>query len=174
MLGGFTVVKKAVLFIIFTVVFASCKNTEIVQNKNIDCIAVENELKIWNLSKASEMLSNLDEESKNKYSLFIEEKKAKLEELYKLEGIVKTAFYTGDFSALDNFMNLGAVDGYKYEKLKDFEISDVRVYIGKREFLDNNVDEIAIMNFFEENIYLELKLQYDGNGWFIKSFSEKR
>lgn len=166
--------KKIALFIIFTIFLISCKNAQVVQNKDTDYILIENELKVWNLSKASEILETLDEVAKEKYSLIINEKKGKLEQLYLVEGIIKRAFFTGDFTVLDSYMKLGNIDTYKYEKLKEFEISDVKVYVGKRDFSNDNVDELAVMNFFEESVYLELNLQYDGNDWFIKSFSEKR
>jgi hypothetical protein len=71
-------------------------------------------------------------------------------------------------------MKLGTIDNFKYEKLKEYGISGVRLYIGNKNFLNDELNEIAVMNLYEESIYLEIILQYEGDDWFIKSFDEKR
>lgn len=174
MLGGTRVVKKTILFIILTIFLISCKNSEVVQKTNSSYKEIEVELDKMNLPKAEELIMALDEESKTKYLVVLESKKEQLQRLYEVENIIKKAFYTGNFIDLDNYMKLGTINSYKYEKLKEYDLSDIRVYIGKREFANDNVSEVAVMNFFEESIYLELLLQYDGNDWFVKSFDEKR
>lgn len=174
MLGGTRLVKKTILLIIFTLLLMSCKNNEIVQKTNSAYLEIDKEIAVMNLSKAEELVMPLDEEAKAKYTMLIEEKKVILQSLYGVESVIKNAFYTGSFTQLDNYMKLGAINSYKYDKLKEYDLSGIKVYIGKREFSNDNVSEIAVMNFFEESIYLELLLQYDGNDWFIRSFDEKR
>ena len=117
---------------------------------------------------------NLNEEEKLRYTQVIQEKKAKLEKLNLLETILKGAFFSGDYTLLDKYMKLGTINNFKYEKLKEYGISGVRLYIGNKNFLNDELNEIAVMNLYEESIYLEIILQYEGDDWFIKSFDEKR
>lgn len=166
--------KKIILLAIFSLLLFSCKNMEIVQNKDTENLAIEKELSIWNLSEAEALLVNLDEESKTRYTQIIQEKKAKLAKLDILESVLKEAFFLGDYTSLDKYMKLGTVDSFKYEKLKEYEISRVKLYIGNKNFLNDELNEIAVMNLYEESIYLEINLQYEGDDWFIKSFDEKR
>ncbi len=174
MLGGFKSLKKILIFIMLSILIISCKNSEIVQKKDSVNYEIEEKLRVWHIDEAMLLIEKLEDSEKAKYLSIIEEKKEKLEKLYKVEGVIKEAFYTGDYSTLDSYMDLGSINSYKYEKLKEYGLSNIRVYLGNREFLDNNVDEIAVLNFFEESVYLELELQYEGNDWFIKSFDEKR
>lgn len=166
--------KKYVLIVFFITFLLSCKNNEIVQNKDNNYLEIEKELKVWNLEKSEILLENLDLPGQEKYRKIINEKREKLKKLYLLEEAFKNTFYSGDFRLLDPHMNLNSVDNFKYKQLKSYEISDIRTYIGNREFLDDYLNETAVMNFYEENMYVELNLQYEGNDWFIKSFSEKR
>lgn len=174
MLGGYKSLKKIIFFITLSILIISCRNSEIVQKKDSFNYEIEEELRVWHIDEAILLIEKLEDSEKIKYLSIIEEKKEKLEKLYKVEGIVKEAFYTGDYSILDSYMDLGSVNSFKYKKLKEYGLSNIRVYLGNREFLDNNVDEIAVLNFFEESVYLELNLQYERNDWFIKSFDEKR
>lgn len=166
--------KKTILFIILSLFLISCKNVEVVQKKNTAEIEIDEPLKVWNLNLAGELIDKLELESKSSYKTLLEEKKNQIEKLYNLEKTIKLAFYSGDFTSLDSYMKLGTIDKYKYEKLKSYQISEIKVYIGKREFLNNDLTELAIINFFEDSIYMELKLQYEENDWYIKSFDEKR
>ena len=160
---------------LLSVLLFSCKNTEIVQKTDRSQMKIEKELRVWNLDRAWELTEELEnEEDKIKYKFLIEDKLEKLDKLYKVEEIIKEAFYTGNFSNLDLYMDLNSFNNFKYRKLKELGLSNIRVYFGKREFLDDNVNEIAILNFFEESIYLEINLQYEKNDWLIKSFDEKR
>lgn len=166
--------KKIILLVFFSLVLFSCKNAEIVQNEDTGYLAIEKELSIWNLIEAESLLVNLNEEEKLRYTQVIQEKKAKLEKLNVLETILKKAFFSGDYTFLDKYMKLGTIDNFKYEKLKEYGISGVRLYIGNKNFLNDELKEIAVMNLYEESIYLEIILQYEGDDWFIKSFDEKR
>ena len=174
MLGGLLIVKKIILLVFFSLVLFSCKNAEIVQNEDTEHLAIEKELSIWNLTEAESLLVNLNEEEKLRYTQVIQEKKAKLEKLSVLETILKGAFFSGDYTFLDKYMKLGTIDNFKYEKLKEYRISGVKLYIGNKNFLNDELNEIAVMNLYEESIYLEIILQYEGDDWFIKSFDEKR
>ena len=166
--------KKIILLAIFSLLLFSCKNTEVVQNKNTENLLIEKELSVWNLSEAEALLVNVDEESRQKYTQIISEKKIKLEKLNVLENVLKDAFYLGNYVSLDKYMKLGTVDNYKYEKLKEYEVSGVKLYIGNKNFLNDELNEIAVMNLYDESIYLEINLQFEGDDWFIKSFDEKR
>lgn len=166
--------KKTILFIILTLFLISCKNMEVVQKKNTSEIEIDEALKVWNITLAEDLIDKLETDNKSDYNNLLNEKKAQLNKLYELEKTIKTAFYSGDFTNLNNYMKLGTIDKYKYEKLKDYQLSEIKVYIGKRDFLNNDLTELAVMNFFEDSIYMELKLQYEENDWYIKSFDEKR
>ena len=174
MLGGLKSLKKILIFIMLSILIISCKNSEIVQKEDSVNVEIEEKLRVWHIDEAMLLIEKLEDSEKAKYLSIIEDKKEKLEKLYRVEEIIKEAFYTGDYSTLDSYMDLGSINNYKYGKLKEYGLSNIRVYLGNREFLDNNVDEIAVLNFFEESVYLELELQYEGNDWFIKSFDEKR
>ena len=174
MLGGLLTVKKIILILIFNLLMFSCKNTEVVQNENTGYLEIEEQLSLWHISEAEALLNDLDEQNREKYTQIINEKKSKLNQLYSLEKLIKNAFFSGDFTSLDNYMRLGTIDNFKYQKLKEYQISGVKLYIGDRNFLNNQLNEIAVMNLYEESIYVDLSLQYEGDDWFIKSFDEKR
>lgn len=166
--------KKTIFLVILTVFLFSCRNAEIDKNKHTDYIEVDEKLLVWDLEGANNLIQNLDNETKLRYENVISEKKIKLEKLYVLEGIIKKAFYDGDFSELDKYMSLGSINAYKYKILKENDLSEVKVYIGKREFLDNSLNELVVLNFYEDSLYMEIVLQFERDNWFIKSFNEKR
>lgn len=166
--------KKILIFIMLSILIISCKNFEVVQKKDSVYNEIEEKLRVWHIDEAMLLIEKLEDSERANYLSIVEDKKEKLEKLYRVEGVIKEAFYTGNYTTLDSYMDLGSINSYKYKKLKEYGLSNIRVYLGNREFLDNNVDEIAVLNFFEESVYLELKLQYERNDWFIKSFDEKR
>lgn len=166
--------KKIIFLVLISIVLFSCKNMEVVQNENTVNFQIKEKLSKWELKEAENLINELEEAEKSTYLQELNEKKAKLQELYSVENIVKEAFFYGDYSYLDNHVRLGTIDNYKYGKIKEYGLKDVKVYIGNRDFLDDKLTEVAVMNLYEESIYFELGLQYEDNDWFIKSFNEKR
>lgn len=167
-------VKKTILLIILSFILISCKNLESVQNKNTNSVNIEKKLEVSdlyesnNLDKSTNKYINLNEDNN------LEEKNLKLEKLYQLEDVIKKSFYDGNIKDLDKYISPETLNSYKYRMLKEYDLKETKVYIGNREFLNNDLKELVIMNMNEESFYVELNLQYEGGNWIIKSFSEKR
>ena len=71
----------------------------------------------------------------------INERKEKLGKLYELENILKESLLTGDFTSLDSYVKLDTISSFRYKKLKEYDFSNVKFYVAKRDFIDMNLKE---------------------------------
>ncbi|MBN1469716.1 MAG: hypothetical protein JXM74_08180 [Fusobacteriaceae bacterium] len=166
--------KKLGFFLILSILLISCTSLESVQKTNKSHREIDEKIRIWDLENAEEMIMNLSDTEKETYINIINERKEKLEKLYELENILKESLLTGDFTSLDSYVKLDTISSFRYKKLKEYDFSNVKFYVAKRDFIDMSLKELTIVNLHDESMYIEFVMEYINDNWVIKSFDEKR
>lgn len=166
--------KKIGLFLILSILLISCTSLDSVQKANKSHREIDEKIRIWDLESAEKMVTELSDSEKETYISIINERKEKLEKLYELENILKESLLTGNFINLDSYVKLDTISSFRYKKLKEYDFSNIKFYVAKREFIDMNLKELTIVNLYDESMYIEFVMEYINDNWVIKSFDEKR
>jgi hypothetical protein len=166
--------KKLGFFLILSILLISCTSLDSVQKTNKSHREIDEKIRIWDLENAEEMIMSLSDAEKETYINIINERKEKLGKLYELENILKESLLTGDFTSLDSYVKLDTISSFRYKKLKEYDFSNVKFYVAKRDFIDMNLKELTIVNLHDESMYIEFVMEYINDNWVIKSFDEKR
>lgn len=166
--------KKLGFFLILSILLISCTSLDSVQKTNKSHREIDEKIRIWDLENAEELIMNLSDAEKETYINIINERKEKLGKLYELENILKESLLTGDFTSLDSYVKLDTISSFRYKKLKEYDFSNVKFYVAKRDFIDMNLKELTIVNLHDESMYIEFVMEYINDNWVIKSFDEKR
>lgn len=130
----------------------------------------------WELDKVESLLetSPLDLEEKKEIVNLLSIREKQKKELLELEKFSKEVIYEGEIVKLEKYITKDFVNKFKLSSLKELETKGARAYFGKRVFYKNTLEMLMVINYYEENLYVELELKYENERWQIESFSERR
>jgi len=91
-----------------------------------------------------------------------------------LEQLAKDSIYNGEVGKLSPYISSTIRTRTALRRIDKSDLKGSKVYFGKKQFHLDELNMLMIINYFEENIYIDLQLRYKIDRWLIESFDERR
>lgn len=129
------------------------------------------------ISEAVELLDkisvNLEPEKVKNYQTMISERDLEVKDLEKLIKILKDAFSKNHFFIVERYTDIGIKNKIKLNELKKLDLSQGNFYTGKPVFDKDQASVLAIINFYDESLYLDIFFSRKSGEWKIINFNER-
>lgn len=170
-------VKKLSLTLILLVLLG-CANTPL-KNSSLSPKEqlLEQKINDWELDDAnglfSQIRSTLDPEKLDRYETLISEREQGVKDLEKLINVLKAAFSKNQFFIIERYTNMGIKNKTKLNELKKLDLSSGNIYTNDPKFNKNQAKILALINFYDESLYLDIVFSFKNGQWEITDFNER-
>jgi len=129
------------------------------------------------IDEAKEQLTKieltLESEELANYETLISNRDLEVKDLEKLINILKVAFSKNQFFIIERYTEMGIKNKIKLRELKKLDLSQGNIYTGKPKFDGDKASVLAVINFYDESLYLDIYFEEKNGKWKIKNFSER-
>ncbi len=170
-------VKKLSLTLILLVLLG-CANTPLKSSSlSPKEQLLEQKINDWELDDASglfsQIRSTLDPEKLDRYEALISEREQGVKDLEKLINVLKAAFSKNQFFIIERYTKMGIKNKTKLNELKKLDLSGGNVYTTDPKFNENRAEILALINFYDESLYLDIVFNFKDGQWKIIDFNER-
>ena len=138
---------------------------------------LEQKINNWELDEAkglfSQMSTTLDPKKLDKYENLISEREQGVKDLKKLINVLKTAFSKNQIFIIERYTDRGIKNKIKLNELKKLDLSNGNIYTTDPKFNENHAEILALINFYDESLYLDIVFNFENGQWKIIDFSER-
>lgn len=138
---------------------------------------LEQKINDWELGEArglfSQMKPTLDPEKLDKYETLISEREQGVKDLEKLINVLKAAFSKNQIFIIERYTDKGIKNKIKLNELKKLDLSGGNIYTTDPKFKKNHAEILALINFYDESLYLDIVFNFENGQWKIIDFSER-
>lgn len=138
---------------------------------------LEQKINDWELDEAkglfSQMRISLDPKKIDKYEILISEREQGVKDLEKLINVLKTAFSKNQIFIIERYTDRGIKNKIKLNELKKFDLSSGNIYTSNPKFNKNHAEILALINFYDESLYLDIVFNFKDGQWKIINFNER-
>jgi hypothetical protein len=131
----------------------------------------------WKIDEANELLGEigltLTDERVKKYSLEIREKEKEYKELEKTIEILKGALSKNHIFIVERYTQRGIKNKIKLKELEKIDFSRGKIYTSKPKFQGDTANVLAVINFYDDSLYLDILFEIKDDRWKIIDFSER-
>ncbi|WP_028855429.1 hypothetical protein [Psychrilyobacter atlanticus] len=138
---------------------------------------LEQKINNWELDEAkglfSQMSTTLDPKKLDKYENLISEREQGVKDLKKLINVLKTAFSKNQIFIIERYTDRGIKNKIKLNELKKMDLSNGNIYTTDPKFNENYAEILALINFYDESLYLDIVFNFKDGQWKITDFNER-
>lgn len=138
---------------------------------------LEQKINDWELGEARDLFSQmkltLEPKKIDKYDILISEKEQEVEDLKKLINVLKTAFSKNQIFIIERYTDKGIKNKIKLNELKKLDLSSGNIYTSEPKFDKNQASVLALINFYDESLYLDIVFSFKNGQWKILNFNER-
>ncbi|UUV18740.1 hypothetical protein NRK67_15850 [Fusobacteria bacterium ZRK30] len=138
---------------------------------------LEQKINNWELDEAkglfSQMSTTLDPKKLDKYENLISEREKGVKDLKKLINVLKTAFSKNQVFIIEQYTDRGIKNKIKLNELKKLDLSSGNIYTTDPKFNENHAEILALINFYDESLYLDIVFNFKDGQWKIIDFNER-
>jgi len=169
--------KKLSLTLILMLLLG-CTNTPL-QNSSLSPKEqlLEQKINNWELDDAkglfSQISTTLDPKKLDKYEILISEKEQGVKDLKKLINVLKIAFSKNQIFIIERYTDRGIKNKIKLNELKKLDLSNGNIYTTDPKFNKNHAEILALINFYDESLYLDIIFNFKDGQWEIIDFNER-
>lgn len=138
---------------------------------------LEQKINDWELGEArklfSQMRPTLDPKRLDEYEVLISEREQGVKDLKKLINVLKVAFSKNHFFIIERYIDKGIKNKMKLNELKKLDLSGSNIYTTDPKFNKNHASILALINFYDESLYLDIVFNFENGQWKILDFNER-
>jgi len=138
---------------------------------------LEEKINSWELDEAkilfSQMKPTLSLKKTDEYKTLISEREQGFKNLEKLIKILKIAFSKNQIFIIERYTDMGIKNKIKLNELKKLDLSKGHIYTNTPKFNKNKAEVLALINFFDESLYLDIVFNLKDGQWKIINFNER-
>ncbi|MGB6128313.1 MAG: hypothetical protein WBG30_06140 [Psychrilyobacter sp.] len=138
---------------------------------------LEQKINDWELDDAkglfAQISTTLGPKKIDKYEILISEKEQGVEDLKKLINVLKIAFSKNQIFIIERYTERGIKNKIKLNELKKLDLSIGNIYTTVPKFNDNHAKILALINFYDESLYLDIIFNFKDGHWKIIDFNER-
>ena len=169
--------KKKILTLILLLLLG-CTNIPLKNNSlSLKEQLLEQKINDWELDEAKDLFSQisitLNPKKIDKYKILISEREQGVENLKKLINVLKTAFSKNQIFIIERYTDRGIKNKIKLNELKNLDLSNGNVYTTNPKFNKNHAEILALINFYDDSLYLDIIFNFKDGQWKIIDFNER-
>ena len=138
---------------------------------------LEQKINDWELDEAKglffQIRPTLDPEKLDEYETLISEREQGVKDLEKLISVLKAAFSKNQIFIIERYTDRGIKNKRKLNELKKLDLSKGYIYTTDPKFNKNHAEILALINFYDESLYLDIVFNFKNGQWKIIDFSER-
>ena len=138
---------------------------------------LEQKINNWELDEARRLFTQikptLDPKKLDKYNTLISEKDQGVKDLTKLINVLKIAFSKNQIFIIERYTDRGIKNTIKLNELKKLDLSRGHIYTTDPKFNKNSAKILALINFYDESLYLDIVFNFKDGQWKIIDFNER-
>ncbi len=121
----------------------------------------------------TQMELTLEPEKLDNYQTLISKRDQEIKDLEKLINILKVAFSKNQIFIIERYTDMGIKNKMKLRELEKMDFSRGNIYTSAPTFNGDEANILAVINFYDESLYLDIFFNKENGKWKIKNFSER-
>jgi|ASRL01.1.fsa_nt_gi hypothetical protein len=169
---------KKLSLILILLLLVGCSNTPLKNSSfSSEKQLLEQKINNWELDEArvlfSQIKPTLSLKKSDEYETLISEREQGYKNLEKLINILKIAFSKNQIFIIERYTDMGIKNKIKLNELKKLDLSKGHIYTNAPKFNKNKAEVLALINFFDESLYLDIVFNFKDGQWKIINFNER-